>query len=303
MTALAHFPHFAPVVIGHKQPIQAITQGFLSYSDFNFVSLFSWNTTETPIEVSMLNNNLVVRFSDYTSDAAILSFLGREALVETIETLLAFSDAPHALGFIGQDIIDNLSESARERYAIHDDRNNHDYILSVKKTIDYLNSGRKKANYNRFVCEYGPDIYCRSLNLGSSSDIQAIDTLTRMWQQQRGKNDENVASELAALRRCLKYARKLVVQGYGVFVKDELAAFGLFEIVNNDTAMLHFGKANLAFKGITSYFQLKRALYLASLGIRLMNWEQDLGIEGLRKYKESYHPIDFLKKYTMTKKT
>ena len=45
------------------------------------------------------------------------------------------------------------------------------------------------------------------------------------------------------------------------------------------------------------------ALHLEKRGVKYFNIEQDLGIDGLRKWKTSYQPVFFLKKYKITPKS
>ena len=61
-------------------------------------------------------------------------------------------------------------------------------------------------------------------------------------------------------------------------------------------AVIHIEKANPEMRGL---YQLINQQFLLEEfpGIELVNREDDLGLEGLRKAKMSYCPIDFAKKY------
>ena len=56
-------------------------------------------------------------------------------------------------------------------------------------------------------------------------------------------------------------------------------------------AVVHIEKANPDIRGLYQY-----------INHQFINREEDLGIEGLRKAKLSYHPIRFTEKYTAIKK-
>jgi hypothetical protein len=63
--------------------------------------------------------------------------------------------------------------------------------------------------------------------------------------------------------------------------------------------VVHFEKGCTGFKGV---YQAINQVFLknAAAGFARVNREQDLGDPGLRKAKESYHPVDFVKKYRLT---
>ncbi|HSX52977.1 MAG TPA: phosphatidylglycerol lysyltransferase domain-containing protein [Patescibacteria group bacterium] len=303
MSSLPIFPNFEPLDLRHKDVLRKVAEEFPTYSDFNFVSMFTWDNEGT-ISVADLYGNLVVQFSDYGTGDIFLSFLGVNKISDTIDTLLKYcteNGIEKKLRLIGQSVIDSLTESESKKYEIEDDRDNHDYILSASLMSDIANAApQKRTKYRHFTREHGHKAVSRLLDLGSNSAIQEIDNLLLEWQKIRSKNDNEVVREFSAIRRALVHADALNMVGYGTYVDNQLVAFTLFEIVHNKTAMLHFGKINTSFTGANEAHHNRLANYLVSLGIEFMNNEQDLGVEGLRHAKMASQPVDFLKKYTIS---
>jgi hypothetical protein len=303
MDTLPVFPNFVALDLSHKKMLRAIAERFPAYSDFNFVSMFSWDTQGT-VGVATLYGNLAVRFSGYTDSTTFLSFIGANKVPETIETLLDYcrkAHIPPCLQLIPQSVIDALSASAHTRYTIQEDRDNHDYILSVKNLSEFGTLYKRKKNaYNRFMRNYSGHFVCKQLDLGSSKIVQQIGKVLADWQRTRGKSDDEVKNEFAAIRKCLKHAKELDVLAYGTFVQDELVGFTLFEMVPGQTAILHFAKANVTFEGVFEHLKHNFAKHLTTMDAKYINYEQDLGVAGMRREKESYKPVDYLKKYTIT---
>jgi hypothetical protein len=77
-----------------------------------------------------------------------------------------------------------------------------------------------------------------------------------------------------------------------------IEAFSIAERLNPTTAVVHFEKANPEWRGM---YQLINQWFCRNelLGFEFVNREQDLGIEGLRKAKESYHPHHLVKKFAV----
>ena len=71
--------------------------------------------------------------------------------------------------------------------------------------------------------------------------------------------------------------------------------------VKGDTLFVHIEKALREFPG--SYEMINKAFAARMLelhpALRYVNREDDAGDEGLRQAKESYHPVDILKKYNV----
>jgi uncharacterized protein len=122
------------------------------------------------------------------------------------------------------------------------------------------------------------------------------------WQKSRSKSDDDVRQEFVALRRDLQHAKQLGIQSYGTYLDGKLVAFNIFEITHDRLAMVHFDKANVNFEGVFEHLKQNFAKHLASLEIKHINYQQDVGIEGLKKAKNSWQPIGFLKKYTISPK-
>ena len=81
-------------------------------------------------------------------------------------------------------------------------------------------------------------------------------------------------------------------------VGGKIAAFTIGERINSDTLGVHIEKAEPdidgAYPAINQMFSSS-----AGKGFSYINREEDLGIEGLRKAKRSYHPAFMIEKHTI----
>ena len=50
----------------HRQYVEAFTRHHPPYSDFNFLSMWSWDT-DGILRIGEINGNLAVRFADYVT--------------------------------------------------------------------------------------------------------------------------------------------------------------------------------------------------------------------------------------------
>jgi hypothetical protein len=81
-------------------------------------------------------------------------------------------------------------------------------------------------------------------------------------------------------------------------VDEKMIAYTIAEALDDDSIVIHFEKGCPNFKGV---YQAINQMFLERCcqGFKIVNREQDLGDEGLRKAKLSYNPVAFLKKYTV----
>jgi uncharacterized protein len=131
-------------------------------------------------------------------------------------------------------------------------------------------------------------------------DIRQLEAfIPSIWKSDQRTNDEQ---ERLTLQRLLGLARQapLKLTCFGVRVQDALSAFAVFEDVGRGFSICHFEKADtLSYADVIPFFRQQVASALSERGIRFINLEQDLGIEGLRRNKRSYAPVLYLKKYAV----
>ena len=76
-----------------------------------------------------------------------------------------------------------------------------------------------------------------------------------------------------------------------------MQAFSIGEKLNPDMAVIHIEKANTEYDG--SFAIINQAFASnAWSDVTYINREEDMGIAGLRKAKESYNPVKMVRKYT-----
>ena len=114
---IPEFPQFKKLELSDKKDIEKFTSKFPPYSDFNFVSMWSWDI-KGEMRLSVLNNNLVVRFTDYLTGNPFYSFLGDNKVNETAEQLLELSKnegLKAELKLIPEDSVRSVDKSERRQ--------------------------------------------------------------------------------------------------------------------------------------------------------------------------------------------
>lgn len=297
------FPDFIKLELGHKNVMSAIADNFPS-SDFNFVGLFTWDTTDS-VMISMLNDNLVIKSADYVTHQIFYSFIGNNEVDNTAKIIINYAKEnghDSVLKLVPESMAEKFESSSL--HVLSEDRDNHDYILSVQNLVEFKsNMYRGKRNLlNRYSKTYGEQSVQQELDLDNEATIKAIDKVLTGWRDSRNKDDKDIHDEAIAIKKALDNHQALSMRAYGVYHNDTLIAFTLFELKPNKIAIIHFDKADVRYEGIFEHLKHNFAKHLASLDIESINYEQDLGVEGLRRAKESYHPVRYIKKYTLSSK-
>ena len=116
------------------------------------------------------------------------------------------------------------------------------------------------------------------------------------------KDCDNVTglyNERDALREIVANFANFKLIGGAIKTEGMIRAVAIGERLNKDTLVMHILKAD---PNIAGLYQAIMNEFLSREGsaFKFVNLEQDLGVEGLRKSKLSYHPVEMINKYTIT---
>jgi len=261
-------------------------------SDYSFVNLWGW-AKEYGLDWAWTDNLVWIRqtLPEILYWAPIGSWDGidwKSCLDELSGRQTRFIRIPEKLLRVWE-------ESYGDRIAIEEERGNWDYIYSIPELIglkgkrfhkkkNLLNQFRK--NYNFQFIPFGTETIHMAMAMQDDwctwRDCESSDVLT---------------AENNAISRVLNSWEKVGgLIGGTIVVNETMAGYTVAESLSAEMLLIHFEKGNTDFKGI---YQAINQIFLENSGKNheVVNREQDLGDEGLRKAKLSYNPVDFLKKY------
>lgn len=184
-----------------------------------------------------------------------------------------------------------------DRFTIRETRNAWDYVYDINDLADL--SGKKyhkKRNHlNNFYKEY-PNFKVKEIN---QTVIPQIKQVAEKWFSEKAEiSTEDFSLEKKALNVAFDNYDKLSFDGLYIEVDGEIIAFSFGARKTADTFDVMFEKATKnhqkAYPAINNEFaKFIRNKYP---DIKYLNREEDMGIEGLRKAKESYYPHHMVKR-------
>jgi hypothetical protein len=270
---------------------------FGSYSDFNFTNIFAW-TKEGGLSISWLNGNLVLHLKDYITGEDTYSLCGKNKIDDTLETLLNSCDKLRLVPVAVR------KSSISDNFIFEEDRDAFDYVYRVEDVTKMAGSNyKKKRNKIQKVNSYLIDNLEIVHTMSPDDDEKKVMIeVFQKWAEDNDRSKQQIELERIALQRVIDNSRGLNCLFTLIKHNNKTIAFSVNELLWRGYSLCHFEKAIKVHDNIFSYVAYLVAIELRDMGVESMNWEQDLGLPGLRMAKESFYPVHFLKKYTVYKK-
>ncbi len=176
-----------------------------------------------------------------------------------------------------------------------------DYLYTVDKLADL--AGKKlhgKRNHiHRFTEAYSDWSY-ETMNEGNIGECLEMD---KIWYGENSgfPGQDSYVGDNEALHVCLDNFSYLGLEGGIVRAHGRIVAFAVGSpMVGRDTYDIHFEKAFAEVNGAYNIInrEFARWIRLNHPEVKYINREDDVGLEGLRRAKESYQPDILLMKYS-----
>lgn len=187
---------------------------------------------------------------------------------------------------------EKLEKYYPDKFEFEENRDNADYVYLAEKlaSLSGKKLHKKKNHVNRFYKEYEGRWSYEPLN---DDNIREFFSYQLDWCE----NDSAFLGELCAASIALKNYKALGIVGGILRVDGNIVAVTLGSKSFDDTMIVHIEKAdyniNGAYQVINQQFVLNHCQ-----DVKYVDREEDLGIEGLRKAKESYYPEFITLNYT-----
>lgn len=188
---------------------------------------------------------------------------------------------------------------------------NYDEYLYLPENLITLKGKKyhgKRNHINNFIKLYSPseDGICKFRSY-DKSDYEKVMALLAGWDEKK----EFVESDFEEMKndefKVIKQALCMLYSGCGRCFADvveydgKIIGFSFGEITPSNVGIVHIEKGDTNYEGIFPFINQQFAQkHFAN--VRFINRQEDMGLEGLRKSKQSYYPVAFCKKNAVESK-
>ena len=190
-------------------------------------------------------------------------------------------------------------ERYQDKVNVIEDRDSWDYIYSASDlaTLGGRKYAKKKNHLSSFV-RTTPEYAIEDI---TPANAERILTQYKIWAKTQESFTPLLHAEYLAICNLLhEWDSFESIQGIYIIVQDTIVAFAIGEALSSDTFVIQVEKALQDSRGLYQLINKAFAESILEQGYTYINRADDSGIAGLRKAKESYHPAEYLKKYTVT---
>lgn len=296
--------NFRPVGLDDKEIFEKLAKiNKLKSCEFSFSNIFCWKELYDT-KIAFTDNFLITRFNlNASSQLAYMDPLSMteepnyDKILDVIKQDCAQNSKVLQFFINTTEFLDYLKHNSN--YAFYPALHLSDYIYD-RANLEKL-TGKKYQPKRNFINQFKAKYQFKYQEI-SSSNIDTIRDFATQWYSTKNTYNNTLNYEKKALINALDNFQKLDLRGGILWADDQPVAFTLGSALNESTFCIHFEKAIASVKG--AYTTINQ-LFVDSLpdNFTHINREEDMGIEGLRKAKMSYHPVGFHVKYQLKELT
>jgi uncharacterized protein len=192
---------------------------------------------------------------------------------------------------VNEDFAARFRSEEHEGFEITEDRDLMEYVY-LRDELDRLPGKKfhnKRNHINKFDSAYAwqeltPDLLPQCLSISCE------------WFHSHEDSDAVDEGELSAIKEAIVNMKALGLIGALLCVDGKPKAFTIGEYFRPDMALVHFEKADPTIPGLYAFIN-QQFVHRNFMGMTYINREEDMGIPGLRRAKESYNPVRMIDKY------
>ncbi len=271
-------------------------------SEFTFTNLFMWRKSYN-ICYAIIDGMLTIIPKHGEGPRSVTYPLGNGDKKVVIEKLLHYfkeNGEEPLIRLYSENSIKELEEMFPDTFIFTEDVGSHDYVY---KTEDLINlSGSKyhsKRNHtNRFKSTYNYEYHTMTPELRDQCMNMFND-----WCETKAELIPGINEQYEAVSELLSNWESLDITGGCITVDGKMVAFSFGEPLCSEKrmAVIHLEHANTDYNGSFATIN-QQFLENEWSDFEYVNREEDMGLTGLRKAKQSYHPSFLVKKYVATLK-
>lgn len=264
----------------------------------NFTNIFAWSKI-LKFRVARVNDYLVVKGESDTGQYYLYP-AGTGDIKTVIEAMRQdAAKCGHDFKILGvsPENMEEINSVSSDKFTYEKIRDSYDYVYLLDKLV---NLSGNKLHAKRNYINYFKKNNNWSFELISADNLAECWEMNIKWCKENGcKEDEYLYSEYCAVRRCFDHYSALGLEGGILRLEGEIIAFTMGERLNSDTYVIHIEKAFGEIRGAYQMINREFAAYVQQTYPEMIyvNREEDMGFEGLRKSKLSYHPNKMEEKY------
>lgn len=254
--------------------------------ELSFTNFFLWGESRRH-RWTEVDGHLIVCFQKDDEPLLFYPPIGPDP-ARIIKTVL-----PPIQGFQYEYVEEALAEAVKDTLHVEPDPVRNDYVYTLQDLREL--KGNKYSPKRNFIKR------CRALNpevvkLTSSMKPECTAIDERWLQIQPKPLPVSVTDEISALSITMDHFSDLSLSGIGIRINGRMEAIAIGAPLSEDTFLLSIQKASREVVGLYQLIFHEFAMNV-SPEYTYLNFEEDMGLEPLKKAKESWNPVFMVKKY------
>ena len=289
--------NFRPVGIEDKDSInEFFLRNIYRNCDFSFSNILCWKH-KYDTSFAIVDGFLFFRFFAEHNHSGYMMPLGDGDLRKAIDLLRADAkerDDKFVLYAITSEMFAHIEAACPGSFKFVPDREWFEYIYDAQDLITL--KGKKFQSKRNHVNKFKRTYTFEYLPI-TREIIPDCLSLYYEWCKENGgcNEDTSLIEERHATQKAFHYFEQLGLKGGAIRVDGKIIAYSYGQQLSPDTFGVHAEKSlyeiDGGFSAINQMFAEHECMHCTYI-----NREEDLGLESLRKAKESYHPVMLLEK-------